>query len=115
MPAEEKGGEIIMTQQLYGTAQWRGSQKTEDMVRKQIAERWGEEEAEKYDPKTNCFTFQTWWQRGYVVKRGETALRSYTVLEEKVTDENGKEQGIEKHKKNVYLFFYLQVEKRLRP
>ena len=115
MEKREEGGENkYMTQQLQGTAHWRGSHKTEDMVRKQIAERWGEEEAQKYDPKKNCFTFQTWWQMGYVVKRGETALKSYTVLEEKVTDENGKEQGIEKHMKNVYLFYYLQVEKRLR-
>ncbi len=103
-----------MTQQLYGTAHWRGSHKTEDRVRKQIAERWGEEEAEKYDPTKNCFTFQTWWQLGYVVKKGEKALKSYTVLDEKVMDEEGHEQSIEKHMKNVYLFYYLQVEKRLR-
>ncbi len=104
-----------MAQQLYGTAHWRGSDKTADMVRKQITDRWGEAEAKKYDPKTNCFTFQTWWAMGYVVKKGEKALRSYTVLEENVTDEDGREQVIEKHMKNVYLFYYLQVERRLIP
>ena len=84
MEKREEGGENkYMTQQLQGTAHWRGSHKTEDIVRKQIAERWGEEEAQKYDPKKNCFTFQTWWQMGYVVKRGETTLKSYTMLDEK--------------------------------
>jgi hypothetical protein len=38
-----------MTQQLSEGAHWRGSDKTKDLVRKQIAERWGEEEAKKYD------------------------------------------------------------------
>ena len=104
-----------MNQQTYGVAHWKGSRKTEDMVRKQIAERWGEDEAKKYDPKTNCFTFQTWWALGFVVKKGEAALKSYTMIEEKVKDENGKEQVVEKHMKNVYLFYYLQVEKRLKP
>jgi hypothetical protein len=104
-----------MTQQLSGTAQWKGSHKTEDLVRKQIAERWGDEEAGHYDPTKNCFTFQTWWKLGFVVKKGEKALRSYTVLDEIVKDENGTEQVIEKHLKNVYLFYYLQVEKRLNP
>jgi hypothetical protein len=104
-----------MTQQLYGQAHWKGSNKTEEIVRKQIAERWGEEEAKKYNPETNCFTFRTWWSLGYVIKKGEKALKSYTLLDEKITDENGKEQVVEKHIKNVYLFYYLQVEKRLRP
>src|SRR5512135_882727 len=104
-----------MTQQLYGQASWQGSDKTAEIVRKQIAERWGEAEAEKYDPKTNCFTFRTWWQLGYVVKKGEKALKTYTLLDEKITDENGKEQEIKKHIKKAHLFYYKQVEKRLRP
>lgn len=105
-----------MTQQLSEGAHWRGSAKTKDLVRKQIADRWGEEEAKKYDPTKNCFTFQTWWKLGYVVKKGETALRSYTVVEEQVTSrEDSQEQVVEKHMKNVYLFYYLQVEKRLSP
>ncbi len=104
-----------MTQQLYGVAHWRGSVKTEDIVRKQIAQRWGDEEAKKYDPAKNCFTFRTWWTLGYVVKKGEKALRSYTLLEETTTDENGKEQVVDRHIKRVHLFYYLQVEKRLNP
>ncbi len=101
-----------MTQQVYGQAHWKGSRKTEDIVRKQIAERWGEKEAEKYDPQTNCFTFHTWWEKGYVVKKNERALRSYTLLEEKVVDEHGKEQMNERHIKTVFLFYYLQVQRR---
>ncbi len=101
-----------MTQQLYGQAQWRGSDKTADLVRKQIAQRWGEEEAKKYDPAKNCFTFRTWWALGYVVKKGERALKSYTLLEEMMTDEDGKQQVVDRHIKRVHLFYYLQVEKR---
>lgn len=102
-----------MTQQLYGMAAWKGSAKTEDIVRKQIAQRWGEEEAKKYDPAKNCFTFRTWWALGYVPRKGEKGLKSYTLLDEVVKDENGKEKVLKKHIKRVYLFYYLQIERRL--
>ncbi len=98
--------------QLYRDAHWKGSEKTRDQVKEQIVERWGEEEAENYDPEKNCFTFNTWWALGYCVKKGEHALRSYTLVEETVQDETKTKQAIKKYPKNVYLFYYLQVEKR---
>jgi hypothetical protein len=55
-----KGGEhrpmTQLQQQLKTLAHWRGSEKTADAVREEISRRWGEAEAEKYDPLTNCFT-----------------------------------------------------------
>jgi len=91
---------------------WQGSLKTAVLIRRQIAERWGEEEAENYNPLTNCFTFQTWKAKGYSVKKGEKALRSYTLVSgSKSTDESEEEES-GKYLKGVCLFFYLQVEKK---
>jgi hypothetical protein len=96
-----------MQQQL---SQWKGSVHTADHVREEIARRYGDKEAEIYDPMTNCFTFQTWWVKGFVVKKGEKAIKSYT-LKEATVEENGK--PVEKrYFKPVYLFYYLQVERR---
>ena len=97
----------MQTQQI---SQWKGSLNTADTVRQEIAERWGEEEAEKYNPLKNCFTFHTWLSLGYSVKKGEKAIRSYTIKTVTV-EEDGK--PVEKrYFKTCYLFYYLQVEKR---
>ena len=97
-------------------SQWQGSTATFQAVYRQILERWGEEEAKRYDPETNCFTFNTWRAKGYFVKKGEKALRSYTFVKEQevATDEQGSIEVTagKSHPKGVYLFFYLQVEKR---
>src|SRR5260370_7513450 len=68
-----------MTQQKM--ALWGGSEKTADQVREEIARRYGDEEAEEYDPQTNCFTLPTWNKLGYVVRKGEKAIRSMTLIE----------------------------------
>ena len=86
---------------------WTGSESTSNLVRKQIAERWGEDEAKRYNPFENCLTFKQWLQNGCVVRKGETAIRSFIFIEKK-----DKKTGavIEKHPKTIYLFFDLQVE-----
>jgi hypothetical protein len=95
-------------------SRWQGSLKTVQLVRAQIAERWGEAEAEKYDPETNCFTYNTWKAKGYHVKKGEKALRSFTLVTKfGEADENGTAQdGGVRFPKGVCLFYYLQVEKQ---
>ena len=102
-----------MTQQTQELAHWKGSLKTADAVREEIAERYGAQEAENYDPRENCFTFKTWLAKGYVVKKGEKAIRSMTLVE--VKDENA-EKGEEAEKrtypKTVYLFYIKQVKKK---
>ncbi len=96
-----------MTQQ----SSWKGSEKTADAVREEIAKRWGETEAEKYDPTTNCFTFNTWKAKGYHVKRGEKAIRSITLVEKHDPDtKDGEEKAITRYPKPVYLFYVKQVE-----
>lgn len=93
-------------------ASWKGSENTAEAVRSVIAQRWGEEEAQNYDPTKNCFTYRTWKAKGYHVKRGEKAIRSMTLVE--VNDPNAKE-GDEKetrrYPKTAYLFYIKQVEK----
>ena len=86
---------------------WTGSENTSDLVRKQIAKRWGEDEAKRYDPFVNCFTFNGWLKNGYVVKKDEKAIRSFIIVEKK-----DKKTGavIERRPKTIYLFFDLQVE-----
>lgn len=94
-------------------AVWKGSENTAAFVKKQITQRWGEEEAEKYDPLQNCFTYKTWRAKGYQVKKGEKAIRSMTLLE--VTDPDAKDRTkevISKRPKTVYLFYYKQVDKK---
>ena len=98
-----------MTQQQQ--AHWQGSRKTAAMVMAQIAERWGEEEAQNYNPETNCFTFNTWRAKGFKIKKGEKALHSYTFVSE-YSGEEGDDEEIAKHPKGVCLFYILQVEKR---
>ncbi len=82
-------------------------------MREEIARRYGEEEAEEYDPETNCFTLPTWNKLGYVVRKGEKAIRSMTLIEK--ADPNaieGEEAEVQKYPKTVYLFYIKQVEKK---
>src|SRR5437763_16989168 len=102
-----------MTQHMQELAHWKGSQKTAEAVRQEIARRYGAQEAANYDPTKNCFTFKTWKAKGYFVKKGEKAIRSMTLIEVKdqETDE-GEEQEKRTYPKTVYLFYIKQVEKR---
>ena len=86
---------------------WTGSENTSDFVRKQIAERWGEDEAKRYNPFVNCFTFNGWLKNGYVVKKDEKAIRSFIIVEKK-----DKKTGavVERRPKTIYLFYEKQVE-----
>ena len=86
---------------------WTGSENTSDLVRKQIAKRWGEDEAKRYNPFVNCFTFNGWLKNGYVVRKDEKAIRSFIIVEKK-----DKKTGavVERRPKTIYLFFDLQVE-----
>lgn len=88
-------------------AHWKGSEQTASHVRQEIANRWGDEEAENYDPLANCFTFRTWRSKGYHVKKGEKGIRSITFKE--VEDQETKEK--KRYPKTVSLFYQRQVEK----
>jgi len=86
---------------------WKGSEDTYKLVRQQILDRFGPEAAEQFDPLKNCFTFNHWRAIGYMVKKGEKSLKSYTWIKvEKVVD--GK-TVTETFCKDVHLFFAAQV------
>lgn len=86
---------------------WTGSATTAELVRKQIFDRYGQDEANNYDPKSNCLTFNQWLKQGYKVKKGEKAIKSFIVIEQK--DDKG--AVVRKFPKTVNLFYVRQVEK----
>src|SRR5436305_14463802 len=79
--AQERRRNHDMTQQKM--AIWRGSEKTAEQVREEITRRYGEDEAEEYDPHVNCFTLPTWNKLGFKIRNGEKAIRSMTLVEKK--------------------------------
>ena len=85
---------------------WKGSEITSDLIRKQIFDRFGEEEANNYDPKSNCLTYNRWLELGYQVRKGEKALKSFIIIEKK--DKKG--EVVSKYPKRVNLFYIKQVE-----
>ena len=86
---------------------WTGSATTAELVKDQIIDRWGQDEANNYDPKSNCLTFNRWLESGYKVKKGEKAIKSFIVIEQK--DKEGK--TVRKYPKTINLFYIRQVEK----
>lgn len=84
---------------------WTGSSKTEELVREQVRERWGEEEAENFNPRFSARPLRQWSKIGFKVKAGSKALRSFVLIEKK--DEKGKVTG--KIFKTVFLFHTRQV------
>ncbi|PIR83687.1 hypothetical protein COU18_03345 [Candidatus Kaiserbacteria bacterium CG10_big_fil_rev_8_21_14_0_10_51_14] len=86
---------------------YKGSETTYEMVKEQIAKRWGEDAAEEFDPYTDAMPFSSWLAQGYVVKKGQKALKSVTFVE--VKDENDK--VVKKIRRTVNLFHKRQVEK----
>ena len=84
-----------------------GSTLTYDLMAKQIEARWGTAEVQRYDPYSNALTFAQWIKEGFVVKKGEKALKSITFVEKK--DRDGK--VVKKFKRTICLFYIKQVEK----
>src|SRR2546427_3141187 len=98
-----------MNKTQFKPSEWKGSLKTYDKVRQEIANRWGEEEADKYNPLANCFTAPTWHSKGYYIKKGEHAIKSSTVLEKEEVE--GEEVHVKQIPRAVNLFYIKQVEK----
>lgn len=92
----------------YEESHWKGSLHTAAMVMAQIEARYGAEEASKYDPETNCFTYNTWRARGFHVRKGEKGLLSTTFVTLGEDDGDGGKPA--SYPKRVFLFYYLQVE-----
>lgn len=97
---------------LLNTGAYKGSEITRGLVKKEIENRWGAEAASQYDPTTNCFTYKTWQQKGYQVKRGEKAIKSITYLtSEKIDKQTREKVDTVTARRFVNLFYISQVEK----
>ncbi len=86
---------------------YKGSEKTYEDVKAQIKERYGDAEAERYDPYLLARTFRQWLKIGYRVRKGEKALQSTTLVEKR----NEKGELIRTYPKKISLFLDTQVEK----
>lgn len=93
------------------TSPYRGSEKTYEMVREQIKERWGEELAEEFDPHTDAMPAVSWMAYGYRIRKGEKALKSVTFVEKK----NEAGEIVNKIRRTVNLFHHCQVLKVAEP
>jgi hypothetical protein len=76
------------------------------MVEEQIVEKYGPTELKNLDCYHNLRTFQGWLKLGFRVKKGERAIRSFTITEIKDSEGN----VIKKIKRNVFLFYFRQIE-----
>lgn len=86
---------------------WKGSTATAGDIAHQIMQRYGEEAVREYDPLKNCFTFQTWKAKGFIVKKGEKALKTVTFVPTGKVNSANKDVLIPR---TVCLFYHLQVE-----
>ncbi len=74
--------------------------------------KYGKEEAERYDPRGNCFTERKWKLAGYKIKKDENALITVPTVKtfyrrDEVTGEN---QPSGRRPANAKLYYILQVE-----
>lgn len=84
---------------------WRGSEKTAEKMREQIRERFGDKVAREYDPLRHVLTLRAWSRYGVRVRRGESALKTFTIIE------NDEETGEAKRvARSVPVFHYLQTD-----
>lgn len=88
------------------TSTYRGSEKTLEMVKEQVKERWGQRAASSFDPYHDAMTATAWFAAGFKIKKGEKALKSVTFIESEDDDGN----ITHKVRRVVNLFHKRQVE-----
>ncbi|MSU74616.1 hypothetical protein EXS57_02445 [Candidatus Kaiserbacteria bacterium] len=87
---------------------WRGSSKTEEDVREQVRERFGDEAAEEFSAATDTMPFSSWLAQGYMVRKNSKALKSITIVE--IRDPKD-DKVVKKIRRTVCLFHKRQVQK----
>lgn len=88
------------------TSTYRGSEKTLEMVKEQVKERWGQRVASSFDPYHDAMTATAWFAAGFKIKKGEKALKSVTFIESEDADGH----VTQKVRRVVNLFHRRQVE-----
>ena len=85
---------------------YKGSEKTCEDVREQLRSRYGDEVADEFNPYADCMPFGSWVSQGYMVRKGEKALKSITLIEVRDSDD----KVVRKVMRTVNLFHRLQVQ-----
>lgn len=85
---------------------WKGSEKTAEQMREQIRERFGDKVAKSYDPKRHVMSLRHWSRFGVRINPGESALRTYTLIENDY-EEDGEHKSI---RRSIPVFHYLQTD-----
>lgn len=94
---------ILVERKVEST--WRGSEKTAEQMRQQVKERFGDKAAKEYDAKRHVMSLKQWGRFGIKIKAGETALKTYTVIEN--DDETGEAKRV---RRSIPVFHYLQTD-----
>lgn len=84
---------------------WRGSEKTAEQMREQIRAKFGDAVAKEYDAKRHVMSLRQWSRYGIKVRAGESALKTYTVIEN--DDETGEATRV---RRSIPVFHYLQTD-----
>ncbi len=84
-----------------------GSEITKSMVEDAIKLKYGPAELKNLDCYHNCRSFSSWLKLGWRVRKGEKAIRSFTIVETRDSDGS----VIKRIKRPCYLFYMRQVEK----
>jgi len=87
---------------------WRGSSKTEEDVREQVRERWGDEAADEFNAATDAMPFSSWVSQGYMVRKNSKALKSITIVEIRDPEDD---KVVKKIRRTVCLFHKRQTQK----
>lgn len=85
---------------------YRNGQKSLELVRSAIAQKFGEEEAKRFNPYTDARTFKAWIDIGYAPMKNEHGIRSFIMIPKKGTKKS--EEILVP--KNIWLFHRLQVQ-----
>ena len=88
------------------TSNYKGSEKTKEMVEEQIEKIWGKAEVKNYNPYKNALTFASWLKLGFRPIKGSKSLQSITYVESKDAQGN----IISKYPRKINLFYYRSVE-----
>lgn len=65
------------------TSPWRGSERSAEMVREQVRERFGDEVADDFNPATDALPFTSLVAQGFVPRKHSRALKSIVIIEVK--------------------------------
>ena len=85
---------------------WQGSAKTEEQMREQVRERFGEKAAKEYNAKLHVMSLKKWSEFGIKVRAGESCLKTYTLIEDSKA-EAGEQKRV---RRSVPVFHYLQTD-----